>query len=68
MRSLDRMERDILEAVFEKGRTLGPNSAATQVLMQKYPSEDEQQAITVALQYLLEHRYLCHSLTSMDRK
>ena len=58
MQDFKRLERDILEAVYENGPTLGPDAPATQVLMQKYPSEDEIEAVTVALQYLLEQRYL----------
>ncbi len=58
MQDFKRLERDILEAVYENGRTLGPDTPAAQVLIQKYPSEDEMQAVTVDLQYLLEQRYL----------
>ena len=57
MQNLKRLECDILEAVYDKGFVL-PNSPASKVLSEKYPSEHEQQVVTVTLLYLLEERYL----------
>ena len=51
------VERFVLETVYDKG-CLMANTDAQQVLNAKYPSESQQQFVTVTLQYLLEERYL----------
>ena len=61
MQNLEKLERAILEAVCDKGSIgleNGSLTPAAQVLAAKYPSERERQDLTVALQYLLEERYL----------
>lgn len=58
---LRQMELDIFEAVDKHGRIGyfdGADSEATEYLSEKYPSEEEQQQVTVLIKYLLEKRYL----------
>lgn len=61
MQRLEEMERDILEVVYDHGWLGYLNSAhtpAARILNAKYPAKQEQQALVVAFQYLLEERYL----------
>ena len=61
MQHVEKIERDILEAVYDKGMVGffdGSHSPAAQMLNAKYPAEQEQQAVMVIAQYLLEERYL----------
>ncbi len=53
------MERDILEAVYNLGWILGPDSLASQSLIEKYGEDDAvQQQVTVVMNWLVEERYL----------
>lgn len=59
--NLARIERDILGAVYDKGEIAflnGSHSPASQFLSAKCSSEQELQAVTITIQYLLEERYL----------
>ena len=61
LQKVDEIERAILETVYDEGSVGISNGSlipASQVLKAKFPSEGEQQAVTVTLQYLLEKRYL----------
>ena len=56
-----RMERDILEAVYELGPIgvfSGEASPASLRLRREYPSDSERQQLSVVLNYLLEKRLL----------
>ena len=60
-KKFDRMERDILEAVYDIGRVgffNGSHSPASKVLNEKYSMDSAQQQLTVLLNYLVEERYL----------
>ena len=57
---LRQMERDILEAVHTRGKLgllAGTDWPATQFLIDKYRSDEEQQQVVVLMKYLLEKRY-----------
>ena len=59
LQKVNELERAILETVYDEGSvgiSNGSLTPASQVLKAKYPSEREQQAVTVTLQYLLEKR------------
>ena len=58
---LRQMERDILEAVHTRGKLgllAGTDWPATQFLIDKYRSDEEQQQVVVLMKYLLEKRYV----------
>ena len=63
-KKFDRMERDILEAVYEKGWVVlfaGSDSPASKVLDEKYSGTGmdlETEQLTALLDYLVEERYL----------
>ena len=60
-KEIQRMERDILEAVCELGPTIPvEGSKSSKALMEKYPSEEyeDQQQFAALLMHLVEERYL----------